>query len=89
MGRWNRELGRQNKMYYSHGDTRARGVATVIPKSLVQNVVEEKAYGDGRFLVLRIKTDHGIVCLLNVYAPTQDLVREQLEFVQKTQEIIQ
>jgi len=79
--RWQTDLGRQYRIYYSHGTSGAKGVATIIPQKLVRNVISETRDGNGRFMILRLKTEHGIVCLMNVYGPTQDFPKEQIEFL--------
>jgi len=87
--KWQTDLGKQYKMYYSHGDSGARGVATIIPQNLVRYVIEVTKDNNGRFLILRLNINGKTTCLINVYAPTQDYPKEQNEFLEQYQSYLE
>jgi len=87
--RWETDLGRQHHIYFSHGSTDSRGVAIIIPKQTAKSVIKVIDDDEGRMLIVKIDTPIGILNLINVYAPTQDHVKEQVEFVNRFQSILQ
>ena len=68
---WSTQFG--TKIWFSHGETNARGVAILFSKSIkvkVHNVIQDER---GRFLLLYLTINDGHKFLLaNVYAPNKD-----------------
>ena len=67
--------------YFSHGTTDSRGVAIMIPKSLnatVKNVVPDN---EGRFLLIDVMINNTSYIILNIYAPTKDKAKQQVNFL--------
>ena len=75
---WEKEWG--SKIYLSDFSSNSRGVAILLPKNF--NFVIESVYIslDGRKIILNITNEQSSYCLINIYAPTQDLEYEQLNF---------
>ena len=69
--RWSMEWG--NKIWFSHGETNARGVCILFSKKLqftVHNVIRDK---NSCYLILYITISQTKVLLVNVYAPNRDV----------------
>ena len=67
---WSTQWGR--KIYFSHGESNARGVAILLAKDFdcqVHNVVKDNA---GRYLILYCTIHHQKVVICNIYAPNRD-----------------
>ena len=71
------------KIFYSHGDFNARGVAILIPKYLENSFeyVESHKDNTGRLLVIKCKIEENTFILVNVYFPTKDDYRAQCSFL--------
>ena len=76
------------KIYFSHGDSSSRGVATIIPKSLDCKVIETIICPGGRYVATIIEIATSVFCLINCYAPCTNKPRDQLKWLDKIQEII-
>ena len=80
-GTWNNDIGHQHKAYYAHGLSNKRGVCTIIPKSLKNNVVNTEVDPDGRYLVVELLISDKKYVIFNLYAPTKDYPAEQITFL--------
>jgi len=56
-------------MWFSHGSSGARGVATFISKSLDFQLIFTQCDSDGRVLILVVDLDGIRLCIANIYAP--------------------
>ena len=69
-------------LYFSHGETDSCGVTTLVSPDIDLNVIETIKDEGGRFLALKIRNHNADDYLLcNVYAPTRNRVKEQIEFL--------
>ena len=68
--RWRLESGDQ--IYFSHGETNARGVAILIRRSLKVKILRKITNKRGRFFILKCKIDSEEYLFVNVYAPDLD-----------------
>ena len=69
---WNSEWG--NKCYYSHGESNARGVMTLLQKGTNLKVVNIVSDEEGRLLILEINQEGNIFVIANIYGPNRDSV---------------
>ena len=61
-----------SKIVYDHGDSNARGVATLFAKNFEVKIVNSIRSGTGRFLGTEIVNEERKILLMNVYAPNED-----------------
>ena len=85
---WDKQLGKQYVAYYSHSYEGKSGVITYIPKRLDKCVIYKFSDDKGRFLVLQLEIGKKIYTLINVYAPTQNFLKEQLEFLDNLENLM-
>ena len=71
------------KKFFANGTSRKRGVAILLPKNMVCSVLDEKKDPDGRYLALKLEIEGKIYGLINGYAPTSDMLEEQLVWLSK------
>ena len=76
---WQKEWG--SEIFMSHGSSNSRGVAILLPLNYTFNILNIISSNDGRKIVMNIELDGTQYCLINVYAPTQDMEKEQLLFL--------
>ena len=76
---WQQEWG--SKIFFSHGTSKARGVAILMPNKFNFDITELWKDDSGRILALILKTQEKTVNLVNIYAPTKDKSSEQIEFL--------
>ena len=76
---WQREWG--SEILMSHGSSSSRGVAILLPVNYTFNILNFTSSNDGRKIVMNIELDGTEYCLINVYAPTQDMEKDQLKFI--------
>ena len=76
---WERDWG--SKVIMSHGTSNSRGVAILLPINYNFEIQNSTVSTDGRKITLNILCDEIEYCLINVYAPTQDLENEQIQFI--------
>ena len=67
---WTSEWG--GKCFFSHGETNARGVMTLLKKDCNVKVVNQKRDTDGRLLILEINENGNIFVICNLYGPNRD-----------------
>ena len=78
--KWEIEWG--GKIYYSHGEFNAKGVAIMIPNNISNfNYIEEKKDLNGRIILIKCEIDNNLLTLINIYSPTKDKVTKQLDFL--------
>ena len=78
-------------IFYSHGTCNSKGVAILIPKSLkteleIKNTYKDK---DARILTINCIREKRPLTIINVYAPTKDNSKAQLEFGDILSEIVE
>jgi exonuclease III len=86
---WENEWGNHHDVYFSHGSSSSRGVAIVIPRALEHKINQVIRSQNGRYIMINITIKENTFCLINCYAPTIDKPKEQLEWLEKIQEILQ
>ena len=69
-----------SKIYISDFRSNSRGVAILLPKNFNFVIDNVNISSDGRKIILNITNDQTSYCLINIYAPTQDMEIEQLTF---------
>ena len=84
---WQNDWG--GEIYFSHGTSSARGVATLIPKQFDIRINNLIADDTGRFLLLDASTDDWEMVICNVYAPTKDKETEQINFITNISELLE
>ena len=80
---WEHEWG--SKILMSHGTTNSKGVAILFPKNINFKIESEYFDKDGRMLVLCITYEQIEYCLINIYCPTEDHEKNQLDFLDALQ----
>ena len=78
---WRSETRNEWDIYFSHGTSGSKGVATLIPKRYQCKINNEVADPLGRFLLLDVEIDETCFILLNMYAPTKDKPSDQIHFL--------
>ncbi len=68
--KWKTEWGAD--IFFSHGESNARGVAILCPVKKTYDVVKVDNDMDGRFVLLELNVDGKNILLCNIYAPTQE-----------------
>ena len=76
---WKKDWG--GEIFFSHGSSNSRGVAILFPKSY--NVCRNNVQTDnnGRIIILDAIVNYVPIILANVYAPTKDKPKEQIDFL--------
>ena len=85
--KWRNEWG-SSAMYFSHGESNARGVAIVITKHYEANIINVKRNNESRIEVIDIERHGTIYTIGNIYAPTQNFEREQQNVFKTFTEIL-
>ena len=75
---WQSEWG--NKIIFSHGTSNSRGVAILFP-SYDWQLLDTCSDSSGRYLMVRVKIEDTEYIIVNIYAPTRDHRKEQLEYI--------
>ena len=68
---WKAEYGNAN-VYFDHGESNARGVATIISNDLQYQLKSSWTSNEGRILILQIEIETISYLFMNVYAPNLD-----------------
>ena len=76
---WLREW--DGTIIFNHGTNMSKGVAIVIPKSMEFTINKQVSDNNGRILLLDIDLGDQNLILVNVYAPTKDKEKEQIDFI--------
>lgn len=77
---WKSEWG--SNIIFSHGTSNSKGVAILLPINFNFTIENSKINNDGRKIVMNITHEENDYCLINIYAPTQDLENDQFQFFQ-------
>lgn len=80
---WKKEWG--NEILFSHGTNKSKGVAILFPSKLDYIVNSVKRDDNGRFILLDLDVANTNIIMANVYAPTKDKVKDQIDFLQQLQ----
>ena len=80
---WEHEWG--SKILMSHGTTNSKGVAILFPKNINFKIESQNYDKDGRMILLCITYEQTEYCLINVYFPTQDHEKNQVDFLDDLQ----
>ena len=78
---WEKEWGAQ--ILFSHGTSQSRGVAILFPKVTLFKLDSYSVDLEGRKIQIHLSNECSKLCIINVYAPTQDKADEQYIFMQK------
>ena len=81
---WKREWG--GDILFAHGSSKSRGVAILIPSNIDYKINSLKCDVDGRYIIIDIDCFNNNYIFINVYAPTQDKEKEQLNMLNVIQE---
>jgi len=84
--KWKREWGAN--IFFSHGKNDARGVAILFPSRGSFDIEDSWSDIDGRIAMVKIKFENEMIFLINVYAPTKNNQRQQLEFFSNLQTVV-
>ena len=84
---WRKEW--KGKVFFAHGTSKSRGVATLIPESIDFKLAHIYEDDEGRYLIMVIEICETWVVLINCYAPTIDKPVEQMEWLNKIQLLIE
>ena len=78
------------QIFFSNGEANSRGVATLIPKELLQSFewIEIKNDNSGRFLLISFKICEVELILINIYSQTKDNPSGQNNFFDYLYEVI-
>ena len=77
--KWKKEWG--NQIIFSHGTSNSTGVAILFPTSLDYSILDKIIDNKGRLIVIKLKVDNNIYIIANIYAPTKDNKKDQLDFI--------
>ena len=84
---WQHEWG--SNIVFSHGTNDARGVAILVPSHISSSNIEKSwADDDGRIVMIKIKCEGESYALINVYAPTKNHQKLQLNFLNTLKQLI-
>ena len=75
---WQSEWG--NKILFSHGASNSRGVAILFP-SFDWELLDTSSDSAGRYLMIRVRVEDIEYVIINIYAPTRDNRKEQLNYI--------
>ena len=78
--KWKQDLGNPN-ILFSHGPLSGRGVCTILPGNSDFRIIDGTSDDNGRFLLTHLTVSDTELVLVNVYMPTKDKRREELEFL--------
>ncbi len=84
--KWKSEWG--GDILFSHGESNSRGVAILIPLCMEYEILEQVKDDNGRFLLLKLKTEELEYVIGNIYSPTRDHKKDQLNFIRYVKEQI-
>ena len=75
-------------IYFSHGSSDSKGVATIIPKAMNCKVNTIDRSKNGRFLAINITINENTFYIVNCYAPNTTNVKDQLAWLTQVQTLI-
>ena len=77
---WQKEWG--SKILFCHGTNHSRGVAILFPHKINVIINKYSVDGNGRSQTAHLLCNESNICIINIYAPTQDQINEQSTFIQ-------
>lgn len=83
---WYSEWG--SDIYLAHGSHDSRGVAILLPRTLEVTVADQIIDPNGRYLLLDCTIEGTRFVLVNVYAPTKNVVNQQCVFLNDIREML-
>lgn len=83
---WTSEWG--GDAFFSHGSPNSKGVAILFDRQTDFKVLSQARDSDGRFLGMDVLVGEQTFTIASIYAPTQDKQRDQLEFLEKVDELL-
>ena len=80
--KWEREWG--GNIYYTHGEFNARGVAILVPKSIIDKFKNINGYKDnnGRFILMNCVIESKEFTFIDIFCPTKDNHNAQIVFLE-------
>ena len=78
---WKRNWGCTN-MFFSHGTSAKKGVCIMFSKEYDINVVNQYSDDEGRFVILDVERNGVTYTIANLYAPTRNYEKEQIDVFQ-------
>ena len=81
MDTWHKEWG--TDIFLSHGDSKSKGVAFLLPQSKCFKIIQFRIKLEGRIACLEINIDDTVISVFNVYVPTKDKQADQLTTISK------
>ena len=87
--KWELEWG--GKIIFSHGTSQSRGVAVLLPQGLVEKckIKNTEIDENGRIILIDYDIESNNFTLINIYAPTKDQYREQMQFSEYLRNFLQ
>ena len=78
---WVSEWG--GRIILSHGTSQSRGVAVLLPKSMMEicKIKDIETDRNGRTLIIDCEIEDNYFTIINIYAPSKDHQKEQLQFI--------
>jgi exonuclease III len=76
-------------IYFSHGESDCRGVAIIIPHSIVHSIETVTRSQDGRYIAINLTINNKAFCLINCYAPNVGQSRNQLKWLDQVEALIE
>lgn len=76
---WEKEWG--SNIIFAHGTSSARGVAILFPQKYNVKVNSKISDKEGRYAVVDLHIETQNIILINIYAPTKDKEKDQLDFL--------
>ena len=84
---WKNEWG--SNIIFSHGASNSRGVAILFPRHIDYTIVNSILHEHGRYIILELEIIGTQICLLNLYAPTMDSEKEQINLIDEIMAIME
>jgi exonuclease III len=75
--------------FFSNGTSRSKGVAILLPKCLEYTLHSEILDPNGRYVVLKLEIDNIMYGFINGYAPTSDMLEDQLAWLESITVILE
>ena len=82
-------MGHQYKLLFSHGTSNSKGVCSMVPKDLLKNITKSLKDKEGWCIALQFHLGGKNYTVINVYAPMQNNVTEQLEYLKKLEQTME
>ena len=86
--RWENEWNKR-EIIFSHGGSGSRGVAIIFPKNMNYKINSTYRGHEGRYIGVNVTIDEKIYCLINCYAPNTTKPKQQIEWLEQIQAILE